>query len=1252
MEWQGEFLQDHCFAGCVFSGVPGDLEIQQALQDTEEKLKLNALCVEQSLKELQVELSGVWSGERGPGTADWRSPWSLSSLRPTCTGRQALLDFLRALHFLKTERGQEDVVLELLLDVSSQCGVSFPTTATAAPSSPLSSLHAVREEACLDVQSAWDDVRLQLRRPLLDRLSGRAGGPALRARCLQRLLFLFPAPEVLERYRTVRADAVRDLLQSPAASGPGDRGFDRAVRGLRAGAAPLCALIEEDLLALSGLLEPRLVLRFLSDAHLGPLSREVSSLLERLSEPPPPPKDGAGPAAKTGKSSGRAKAAVLPEQPRKGRNVCLTSHQLRLLAQLTETLLCIEKRTEELTADISPLNCAGEAPGSERDMRKTSEELDTAAAEGSKPHCDQLLQASEPAGLRFDWRSALKELAAPVAHGVKVVLEELCSHSLQQEEGARRGLMAEWDVPQERAALLCSREEEPPKKIAKFCADVMQELDALLPLALACREGFQLEIRAAFVDACSKAAAALLARLGERSREVPRTAPTRSLHTSLSTAVYVLQRLAQYETLLKDSARQPVFLLTLQQYRELVGALQVQLTGHCVRTCATSILQDAESHFWCDPKPFYEGERCSFSIQMWHYFLSALRWDLWNVLPPSLAQDVLAQVLTQTLEILVQRYSQACPTYSRTLQIRADITAVLLCAESLLWGLCSSPGKLLWPDRDPCPRLFSIHSLCNQLLAVLAVVTSPLRALFETFRRGPEDLSSLSAAGPSGCPPLQWLRFVKPSLFSRQEILAADEISSQLQLKLMLSQPSCNPRLLLQTLLQSDCLLLRVLLNTYFSSRGDDLDSTDCLNDAEMFLEAVFMVLSSLNDVPRSLATVLESYFDKMHLWERLHNLSDASKAEPRVLKCLRDAVSKPVLDAVQHLVSMVNAWQDAEHHGTHPHKHMVPESLLNKIPREWAYTPREIKRKQTGKSFTQLVAQAVCFVFTNLPSLVASLPAPVRYLFCVAESRLARGDRQPRPAGLLVCSCVATLCHTLEDGDALERLTEAALDRWGKEKLGLLSECLQGVLGQQGGAPKPAVQKVLQHLEAQRPRWLEIQLQKARRLSTEAAFEPAESIVVRQKGSAPELTEQKIGMMVLDICHKPGGSEYLRQIYHIIQLNEELLSFQLTAAADTPQRPLTLNLTAADRLHLSSVFNPLKEFSHIGSNKFDQSAMTERDWDWPKLLPSYLGLSQVTLRALLANRWEMQDAAAVEDEEQALVDHLQKAYFSKSPGS
>lgn len=38
---------------------------------------------------------------------------------------------------------------------------------------------------------------------------------------------------------------------------------------------------------------------------------------------------------------------------------------------------------------------------------------------------------------------------------------------------------------------------------------------------------------------------------------------------------------------------------------------------------------------------------------------------------------------------------------------------------------------------------------------------------------------------------------------------------------------------------------------------------------------------------------------------------------------------------------------------------------------------------------------------------------------------------------------------------------------------------------------------------------------------------------------AALELSEQKTNVMVLDLCHKPGGSEYLRRIYHIMRLNE-----------------------------------------------------------------------------------------------------------------
>lgn len=35
-------------------------------------------------------------------------------------------------------------------------------------------------------------------------------------------------------------------------------------------------------------------------------------------------------------------------------------------------------------------------------------------------------------------------------------------------------------------------------------------------------------------------------------------------------------------------------------------AVHKHLTSYCVHVCATSVLQDAESHYWADDKAFYE----------------------------------------------------------------------------------------------------------------------------------------------------------------------------------------------------------------------------------------------------------------------------------------------------------------------------------------------------------------------------------------------------------------------------------------------------------------------------------------------------------------------------------------------------------------------------------------------------------------------------------------------------------------------
>uniref|UniRef100_H3B7S1 KIAA0825 n=1 Tax=Latimeria chalumnae TaxID=7897 RepID=H3B7S1_LATCH len=1249
MEWKVEHYLDHSDSDCLLDSLPTDLDIEQTLSDIDEKLKRNTLCIEQTLKDLQLEVNETCIGETLQNTSDclhWLNNFNFTSPKPLSTPHVQLIDFLKALqHFLKTEQAQEEVVLELLLDLSSQCGVSFPCTpsGTSFQFASRTSLHAVEENSSMDVHTLWDDVRLHLRRFLVDGLqspqefSSPPSKIQFRTYCLQRLLFLYPEPEVLIKYQNIQMKSIQDLLQASMLSCCGEANFDQVVLGYQSVTPILCTMIKEDLYTLSRITEPFSVLKFINETYLDKFAEELSILMERLCDLQL--KENVLHANKTSKISSKQKGSVhalgTHENAKKGRSYFLTSYQLKCLSQLIKLLLYLEDKIEELSAEILLLPSKTELSRNIQGvLKKNYEDLETIPAETDKTNSQamHLLQVTEPLSLKFSWRSAFKELSPSTAHCIKVVIEDVCAKSLQHEQDQHNSSVGS-TIPlvsiQQKERFVASFEEEQPKRITKFCSDIMEELDALLPLALACRDDFLQKMRANFVEACCKVAAAVLARLEERSKEVPSKAPVQNLYAALSTAIYVLQCLILYENLTKETNKKPLFLLPIQRYQEFISALQFQVTDYCVRVCATSILQDAESHHWDDSKAFYEGERCSFSIQMWHYYSCALRHDLWNVLPPRLAQEILAKVLSESCTVLVGRYSQAQPSYKRTPQIsRTDITALLLCVENLLWSMCSSVRALLQPTKDNDPCIFKIHSHCNSLLAVLAILTSPLKNLYETFKNGFCNFLTVDPSEASRGQLLQWLYWIKRAnhFYPALERAPSAEVVVQGYLKLLLAQPCCNWNLLLQTLLHHDCLILKILLSYSREIKRPERR----LNKQPSLIEAVFMVLTYCSLSPKSLGGVLESYLDKHKLWDDLYNISvcnklDCSEPEPEILRCLRSALAKPIRNMVKQIISLLYAWQAAENHGAHQYKQIVPESLLKKIPKEWKYPPRELKRKESGKSFTRLVVQAVSAVVGNLPTAIASLPTPIKYFFNLAEKKASQQLAEQNCTGLLLWNFLMMMCKTFEDGNAIELLTSITLDRWGKEKLSLVSECLLNIVGQQKGSPKPVTQMVLQTMERQRPKWIESQLQKARRLSTECAFVAEESKGLQQeKGSTLELTEQKIAMMVLDICHKPGGSEYLRQIYHIIQLNEQNLNEHISFLSGSDRGlgiSRLLAVTVQNVEEEPKMFNPLQVFNHYGDGLFDQSAITEWNWDWTNLLPSYLGLSETTFRALLANR-------------------------------
>uniref|UniRef100_A0A8C2XVM9 Uncharacterized protein n=1 Tax=Capra hircus TaxID=9925 RepID=A0A8C2XVM9_CAPHI len=363
---------------------------------------------------------------------------------------------------------------------------------------------------------------------------------------------------------------------------------------------------------------------------------------------------------------------------------------------------------------------------------------------------------------------------------------------------------------------------------------------------------------------------------------------------------------------------------------------------------------------------------------------------------------------------------------------------------------------------------------------------------------------------------------------------------------------------------------------------------------------------------------------EEEQLWDFLYNIpvSTHRESEGEVIRCLRLALTDAVKDIVQQVVSVMSSGSSCERNLS---KRSVPEHLRESIPKEWNYIPKETKRKESSKGSTRLAAQAVSIVISKLPTVIACLPPPIKYFFILSERKMSENFVELKKAGLLVWNLIVIICRIFEDGNTVELLTGASLDRWSKEKLGLVCVCLESITGEQTSRPNQMTQKVIRSIEQQKPNWVECQLLKARKLSTECAFMTIEKSTALEEGDiALELTEQKINMMVLDICHKPGGSEYLRQIYHIMRLNEGYLKEQLFSMNGSEEKPLpiqSLKTTLRSVEDQPSAFNPFHVYKVFSRSMLDQSAITKWNWNWSNLLPNYLGLDKMTFSVLLKNR-------------------------------
>ncbi|XP_014094985.1 uncharacterized protein [Bactrocera oleae] len=263
--------------------------------------------------------------------------------------------------------------------------------------------------------------------------------------------------------------------------------------------------------------------------------------------------------------------------------------------------------------------------------------------------------------------------------------------------------------------------------------------------------------------------------------------------------------------------------LSYKQYLQMAEALAERLLDlHC-RLLLLYIVQDADCLNWENSQPFFESERGSYSIQMWWHYIQGIKDDLWNSVPPKMAQRIFAGILNETLGVLTARYSLILTSVERAQLHLADISNMLFCVAELLPFICESGEAyigLQLPTQNAIIR--DVHAKCRELFYCLLLRGAPLGVLSKLCRKNIDNMEMFSSRQGLPC---AWILFASPRLFSTDKTFQwvtefgdlSSRIAISLELKVLLAFPEADWAYLLKVLLMRNAQVTGIILRHIFS---------------------------------------------------------------------------------------------------------------------------------------------------------------------------------------------------------------------------------------------------------------------------------------------------------------------------------------------------------------------------------------------------------------------------------------------------
>ncbi|CAH2105831.1 unnamed protein product [Euphydryas editha] len=318
-----------------------------------------------------------------------------------------------------------------------------------------------------------------------------------------------------------------------------------------------------------------------------------------------------------------------------------------------------------------------------------------------------------------------------------------------------------------------------------------------------------------FAQLATKSSDALLEHLHVLTQEALDHADLPVLTATLGAAALLKNSLFCYVQHLEDSGnteRHSILQAAYKRYTIMSEAVGERVLDLHNRVLSLYILQDSGGRP-IDDQSNTIHESGTPSVQGWWLYMNGSKKDLWDTVPPRMAQRIFAGMLNETLTILTVRYCQTNTTNSTTPLLINDILNILLCVAQLLPAICTYGSDLAGLESSKQSRdVRDVHAKCNELFKCMVYRGSELHFLHQAFTETEETNFTKDT-------PYPWYTFVSPNLFdgiNDKTAKKTQDLSMKtavvLELMVLLAQPQPSWASVVKVLMMRNCHISSILL--------------------------------------------------------------------------------------------------------------------------------------------------------------------------------------------------------------------------------------------------------------------------------------------------------------------------------------------------------------------------------------------------------------------------------------------------------